>query len=85
MKLIFCKECNDTFRLFYEKRQCKCGLSGGQYLDKINAIYWGEAIPLGFNNKEFAIALNNQPKEEGRGLIFESFVIPEKCSTFKKQ
>ncbi|MFA5344771.1 MAG: hypothetical protein WC315_00650 [Candidatus Omnitrophota bacterium] len=85
MKLILCPKCQDVVKGDYAPRTCKCGASGLQYLkDGLNAIYWGEAIPLGFANSTLVKAVNNQPAT-GMGRTFEAFVIPKDCPTFKKQ
>ena len=83
MKLIFCKECHDIFRLINEKRFCKCGKSWGNYTDDINAEIGGLAVPIGFENSSFVKAFKNRPKE-GLGSRFDAFVIPEKCPTIKE-
>jgi hypothetical protein len=85
MKLIFCQKCQDVVKLQAEEsRTCLCGESWGRYKnDGLNAVYGGEAVPLGFDNPTLAEALQNQPKE-GRGRRFEAFVIAEECDTFKE-
>lgn len=89
MKLIFCKHCEDIYRLFKseEYQFCKCGKSGGKYIDDKNAVYFEKeenmSIPLGFNNYSFLFAINHQ-RFEGDGNKFESFVIPKKCESFVK-
>ena len=83
MKLIFCKKCQDVRKLLFEAVICACGSSGGVYLDDgINATYWGEAVPLGFDNFSLARAIENQPNS-GSGERFTAFVIPKKCPTYK--
>lgn len=85
MKLIFCRSCSDLIRLRESifEQWCKCGASSGRYIDHINAIYSGEAIPLGLLNNELVAAIENQP-ESGQGKVFTAFVIPKQCPTFKK-
>lgn len=84
MKLIFCKKCQDIIRLFEETRKCRCGKSGGRYIDEKNAEYWGiNAVPIGINNKDFALAIKHVDKINGdRGHIFDAFVIKKDCKTF---
>jgi hypothetical protein len=82
MKLIYCPKCHDVVRGMMEPRKCACGSSGLQYTDSLNAVYWGEAVPLGFANSSFVDALGRQP-EEGGGKLFTAFVIPKNCPTFK--
>lgn len=82
MKLLFCPQCQDIVRLFRKtRRRCECGACSGQYLDELNAVYSGPAIPLGFSNPSFVDALHHQP-QEGWGRNFEAFVIPKICPTF---
>lgn len=85
MKLIFCTNCHDVKRLLLEEdRKCICGESGGKYINSLEAIIYGKAIPLGFNNGSFVAALKNQP-EYGQGERFEAFVIPKNCPTITLQ
>jgi len=87
MKLLFCKNCNDVFRIQVEReRICQCGKTRGQYHDDDwNAWYKGkEAIPLGFANSTFVSALANQP-ETGWGKEFTAFVIQRECKTFENR
>lgn len=85
MKLLFCKNCYDVFKLIRRSRKCKCGLTKGKYSDNLNATYTGEhAVPLGFSNFSLGNAILNQP-ESNRGKTFEAFVIPKNCETFIKQ
>jgi hypothetical protein len=84
MKLIFCTECHDLFRMLTHERTCECGKSGGTYLeDGLHVEYWGPAVPLGFDNMSFARAVQNQP-ETGWGERFEAFVIEKQCPTMVK-
>jgi hypothetical protein len=84
MKLLLCLECDDVFNLDYEEKNCKCGKTRGKYVDQINAVYSGHAVPLGFNNISLAAAVRNQP-EQGEGEEFTAFIIPKVCPTFKKK
>ena len=84
MKLLLCKDCQDIFKLNYDKRTCKCGKVAGKYIDKLNAIYSGEnAIPIGFSNPTLVDAVINQPNQ-GMGKDFIAFVIPKNVNTLKK-
>ncbi len=83
MKLIFCLNCHDVVKGDFEPRTCKCGASGLQYLDDLNATYWGDdAVPLGFANNSLVDAVADQPLK-GMGREFKAFVIPIICPTFK--
>jgi hypothetical protein len=83
MKLILCKECGDIVKCLRYKRYCDCGASWGQYTDDLNAIYGGKALPLGFANSSLVSAVSNQPAS-GMGQVFEAFVIPKQCPTYKE-
>lgn len=84
MKLLFCKTCSDVIRITMDKiKYCDCGQTYGQYEeDGINAWFKGPAIPLGFANRSFLAALQNQPNEHW-GKKFEAFVIEKRCPTFE--
>lgn len=83
MKLIFCPRCGDIIALRAERRTCVCGASYGQYLDDVNAVYGGQAIPLGIANQSFAQAVRHQP-DHGQGQRFDAFVIPKICPTMTR-
>lgn len=84
MKLLFCVSCKDVFRLTQRERACACGRCGGHYINGLDAVFWGDsAMPLGFENGSFSVALENQPKA-GLGKRFTAFVIPENCPTMTK-
>ena len=70
VRLIFCTNCQDIYKLDRDIRRCKCGKTEGQS-DGLNATYKGaNAIPLGFENREFVDAIQDQPRE-GLGKTFE--------------
>ena len=50
MKLIFCPDCQDVFKLDFEFRTCKCGKSSGRYIDNTNAVVNGYGISLAIGN-----------------------------------
>lgn len=84
MKLLLCKSCQDVVRLIDEKRVCRCGKTGGIYVDDLNAKYFGnDAVPIGFANSSLHQAIINQPIG-GHGKEFIAFVIPKNCSTLVK-
>lgn len=83
MKLIFCPECQDVRKIDHTKVVCFCGASSGKYIDDINAVISGSAIPLGFDNYAFAKALIRRPTE-GMGRRFQAFVIPKICPTIEE-
>ena len=83
MKLIFCNNCQDLFRLFKTTKTCQCGESGGHYEDDgLHAIIHGDCKPLGFVNSSLSDSLENQP-EDGAGSTFTAFVIPKICPTIE--
>jgi hypothetical protein len=83
MKLLYCKSCHDIFNLTGNKKTCSCQKSAGYYINDLDAIYSGDAIPLGFSNSSFTDALKKQP-EVGPGKHFVAFIIEKNCKTFKK-
>jgi len=82
MKLLYCQNCHDVFNLSLEVKTCQCGQSVGKYTDRINAIYQGNCVPIGFHNAFLTNAIKNQPKS-GKGKDFTAFVIPKQCDTMK--
>ena len=83
MKLLLCKSlaCRDIVKLSKTTRTCQCGATGGHYKeDGLNAVYYGNAIPIGFHNSSFTDAISNQP-EYGSGVEFTAFVIPDNVPT----
>lgn len=86
MKLIFCPLCSDVVSLHVmlgpKLRSCRCGESHGRYVDSIDAEISGKAIPIGFANHSFFMALQDRP-EEGAGSTFTAFVIPKSCPSVK--
>lgn len=90
MKLLFCKKCQDIFKLQKEIRSCFCGDTKGRYLDNLNAEYSGKyAIPLRFANSTLVAAIrvydDNWQIHKEHGIEFKAFIIPKKCDTFKRK
>lgn len=83
MKLLYCKLCGDIVRLRGELRRCECGASTGRYTGVLQAEISGSAIPLGFNNLDFFLALEERP-EQGLGKKFTAFIIPKECATVER-
>ena len=83
MKLIFCRNCQDVFKVTETEKKCKCELCSAISLDGTNSLYKGPAVPIGFNNTSLVLAIQNQP-ESGQGEEFIAFVIPKTCGTFIK-
>lgn len=84
MKLIICENCNDIVALHTKLRLCLCRQSYGWYIDDIDAVIGGKAIPIGINNYSLLQALQNRP-QNGNGKIFEAFVIPKQCNSITKE
>ena len=87
MKLILCVECHDVVRLIREERECLCGKSGGRYLeDFMSAEYWGEAVPIGFDNRILSEAVEDYYKTKGkRGRALLAWVCDKKSKSFKRR
>lgn len=88
MKLLFCKKCDDVFKLQHDNYSfCKCGQVGGKYIGELKSEYFEDekdiAIPLGFNNYSFYPAIKNQ-RYDGNGNEFTAFVVPKESKTFIK-
>jgi hypothetical protein len=80
MKLIYCPVCGDVRSLRKIPVSCECGKSTGLLESGGIAVIEGPAIPLGFANRSFTMALlNRQPR--GPGVQFKAFVISKECST----
>ena len=69
MKLLFCRSCLTVHSLTTSPRSCDCGKSTGYYIDSVNAVIKGPAVPLGFANSSFIQAINN------KGTNFTAFTI----------
>jgi len=93
MKLIYCPKCNAMCMLSIPLVFCPCKKSWGYYeSDELHAVIGGSAIPLGIDNKSFALALvvsQDEPRgpdnDSSSGWIFEAFIIPEGCPTVRRQ
>ena len=84
MKLIFCPECQDVRKMRAGVPvSCQCGLSWGRYIDDLNAVYGGEAVPIGIANPSLATAIEYRP-DSGAGTKFDAFVIPKHCNTCRR-
>ena len=84
MRLIYCELCGDVRGLRQNVTRCDCGSSWGMYeSDGLKAVYGGNAVPLGIDYELFHLAIDYRP-DGGRGQVFDAFVIPKKCDTFKR-
>ena len=84
MKLLFCPNCEDIVKLNMRTRFCLCGNVSGRYLDNRLAVYTGDAVPLGIDNKALLHAMTRW-EETGFGLNFDAFTISKDCPTFIKK
>lgn len=57
MKLLFCPECSDVFKLESEHRQCKCGKVSGHYINQQDAVTNGQGISLAIGNGSLVNAI----------------------------
>lgn len=92
MKLLLCRACQDVLKLQesvsqHSARWCRCGKSGGRYLDDSNAEYWGkDALLLGFDNNSLAEAVHGGIWKEDVtfGPRFTAFIIPSNAMAIHK-
>jgi len=92
MKLLLCRACQDVLKLQEspsqrEARRCKCGKSGGRYLDQLNAEFWGRhALLIGFDNNSLATAVHGGvwKGDVAFGPRFTAFIIPRNAPTIRK-
>jgi hypothetical protein len=82
MKLIFCPVCQDIVRLRRKPRQCDCGKSWGGYEDGLNAVYGGDAIPMGIDNHTFMEAYHKYSAGLHK-LVYTAFFIHDSQPTFR--
>lgn len=71
MKLLFCLNCNDVFKLTLGKmRSCECGKVKGRYIDNSNAEVSENAISLAIGNGSLvnAIAEMMHHKKETKNM-----------------
>ena len=69
MKLLFCPECDDVFKLDYNLRTCECGKTKGKYNDDANAVTNGKGVCMAIGNgslKEAARKLMEFSSESNR-------------------
>lgn len=83
MKMIYCPTCHDVRKIGPERTACECGESWGWYMDELNAVYGGRAVPLGIDNVSLSRALREWPFDADIGMRFEAFVVPADCPTFR--
>ena len=59
MKLLFCYDCHDVFKLDAEERSCKCGKVTGRYIDNQYAETNGKGISLAIGNGSLMTAIHS--------------------------
>lgn len=66
MKLLFCEECWDVFKLETDGvRSCKCGKVKGHYINNQDAEVNGEGISIAIGNGSLQQAIFNSRRVEG--------------------
>ena len=85
MKLIRCNACHDVVLLVRGYRECACGHSGGAYTNHVEAMVRGPCRVLGIHNGSLVGALTAPDREDGQGVEFTAFVIPDGCPSVKRR
>lgn len=66
MKLLFCRKCEDVFKLIRNKRRkCRCGAVTGRYIDHSNAEVSSNAVSLVIGNGSLRKAIAKMEKLRG--------------------
>lgn len=82
MKLLFCKKCQDTFKLDTSLRSCRCGRTFGGCDAKYQAWFSGKfAVPLVVDWQSFMAAAAKQ--SASHGVPFTACVAPLACAEFQ--
>ncbi len=85
MKLLYCKKCGSLFNLSSENKSCECGAVSGRYIDNRNAIYTGNAVRLGIDNKGLARIIVEKKKDTDLFALLESAVFKITDNTYFKK
>lgn len=85
MKLIFCPVCGTVINLIQKKKTfCRCRKSWGMYKDELYATIGGDAIPIGIDNRTFALSLRDR-----KFLVYDNrftaFVIHESSDRIDRE
>ena len=84
MKLIYCINCSDLFRLTLDPKRCICGDSGGYYKeDGHNAWVSDKSVVLGMDNMDLSDAVSLY-RRDGTGRVIMAFILNEKASTIER-
>ena len=85
MKLLFCKECQDLFKLSRDQKACDCGESSGRYLeDGLHAEVSGPCLLLGMDNNSLLRALRYRRAGGIDSMDLDAFLIAEDSDRFKR-
>ena len=57
MKLLFCEECYDVFKLDFRYRRCECGAVSGKYVNNTQAEVNGNGFSLAIGNGSLTNAI----------------------------
>jgi hypothetical protein len=60
MKLLFCPDCWDVFKLSGDIRSCRCGKVVGRYINNLYAETNGKGVCLAINNYEIPTSSPNE-------------------------
>lgn len=75
MKLIFCPDCHDVFKLDFDERKCKCGICSGRYINNSEAVTNGNGVSLAIGNGSLNQTVINMifgPKDKSRDWYIEN-------------
>jgi hypothetical protein len=94
MKLLMCLSCGDIFNLTRKEKSCGCNAVKGKYTDASNAVYVGNAQPIGIANGSFRSAfllqqhMDTQQQDDNHncciGAQFKSFFIPASARSLER-
>lgn len=76
MKLLFCPECWDVFKLAYDTRACACGKVVGRYdADGHNAVSNGQGVSMALDNNFVMLAMGRMEafQEDGTADNYEQY------------
>jgi len=78
MKLLFCPNCQDLFRLFREERSCACGKTKGLYTAEVYATTNGYGVDIGIGNGYLKMAIEKlrQAPNESREWYVKNTTVP---------
>ena len=81
MKLLFCPDCWDMFKLEKEMRSCTCGKCKGRYIDDMN-VEIENGIPFGLDNSWlYHVTKFNDVTWEGKIWRIDE----ERCDSVKRK